>query len=429
MRSKRLLSVLTAGVLCLSLLPTAALAAESMDNFKAGRTYADGQFTDVLPSSWYAGSVESAYELGLVSGTSETTFDPNGSITIGSALALSCRLHSIYHTGTADFVQGSPWYQVYVDYAVENGIIAEGRYSDYNAAATRRQFAAILAQALPESALTAINEIDYGAIPDVATGSSDYEEVYTLYRAGVLTGSDKQGSFLPETTIDRASVATIVSRMALPGQRQSITLTPPVKENPVTAVTLSKSSLSLEVGGSAALTASVTPADATNGALTWSSSNTGVATVSGGTVTAVAAGSAVITAQAANGVSAQCTVTVTKPVQPEPKPTTGTYAAFPGVPDFGALMGIDALVDVTDPTEGSGSYFYSSTALDQAGHMNDFADLYVQALVSSGFYMLGDFENSDGGTTLIFDNGVYSVMFGVVIASGIPGIMIAIVPA
>ena len=49
--------------------------------------------------------------------------------------------------------------------------------------------------------------------------------------------------------------------------------------------------------------------------------------------------------------------------------------------------------------------------------------------MSSGFYMLGDFENSDGGTTLIFDNGVYSVMFGVVIASGIPGIMIAIVPA
>ena len=32
MRSKRLLSVLTAGVLCLSLLPTAALAAESMDS-------------------------------------------------------------------------------------------------------------------------------------------------------------------------------------------------------------------------------------------------------------------------------------------------------------------------------------------------------------------------------------------------------------
>lgn len=429
MKRKKVISMLAAGALCLSLLPGAAFAAESMDNFKTGRTYADGQFTDVSPGSWYAGSVESAYELGLVSGTSQTTFDPNGSITVGSALALACRLHSIYYTGTADFVQGSPWYQVYVDYAVENGIIADGRYSDYNAAATRRQFAAILAQALPGSALTAINEIEPGAIPDVAVGSSDYEAVYALYQAGVLTGSDKQGSFLPEATIDRASVAAIVARMALPGQRQSITLTPPAKENPVTAVVLSQSALSLEAGGSGVLTAAVTPADATDSTLTWSSSNTGVATVNNGTVTAVAAGSAVITAQAASGASAQCTVTVTRPAQPEPQPTAGSYAAFPGVPDFGALLGIDALVDLTDPTDGSGGYFYTSTDISQAGHMSDFADLYVNALMDGGFYMLGEFENDDGGTTLIFDNGVYSVMFGVAMASGIPGIMIAIVPA
>ena len=426
MKRKKVISMLAAGALCLSLLPGAAFAAESMNNFKTGRTYADGQFTDVSPGSWYAGSVESAYELGLVSGTSQTTFDPNGSITVGSALALACRLHSIYYTGTADFVQGSPWYQVYVDYAVENGIIADGRYSDYNAAATRRQFAAILAKALPGSALTAINDIADGAIPDVVVGSSDYEAVYLLYRAGILTGSDKAGTFLPETTIDRASVSAIVARMALPAQRQSVTLTPPAKENPVTAVVLSQSALSLEAGGSGVLTAAVTPADATDSTLTWSSSNTGVATVSNGTVTAVAAGSAVITAQAASGASAQCAVTVT---QPAPQPAAGTYAAFPGVPDFGALMGIDALVDLTDPTDGSGSYFYASTALAGAGHMDDFADLYVQALMANGFYMLGDFENSDGGTTLIFDNGVYSVMFGVAMASGIPGIMIAIVPA
>lgn len=107
----------------------------------------------------------------------------------------------------------------------------------------------------------------------------------------------------------------------------------------------------------------------------------------------------------------------------------GSYAAFPGVPDFGALLGIDALADLTDPADGSGGYFYASTDISQAGHMSDFADLYVNALIDGGFYMLGEFENSDGGITLIFDNGVYSVMFGVAMASGIPGIMIAIVPA
>ena len=69
MKQRRFISVLAAGALCLSLLPTAAFAAESMDNFKAEREYPAGQFTDVVAGSWYAGSVEKAYELGLVEGT------------------------------------------------------------------------------------------------------------------------------------------------------------------------------------------------------------------------------------------------------------------------------------------------------------------------------------------------------------------------
>ena len=69
MRKKRILSWIAAGALCVSLLPGAALAAESMDNFKAEREYPVGQFTDVQANSWYAGSVENAYKLGLVEGT------------------------------------------------------------------------------------------------------------------------------------------------------------------------------------------------------------------------------------------------------------------------------------------------------------------------------------------------------------------------
>ena len=143
---------------------------------------------------------------------------------MGSAIALACRLHSIYNTGAANFVQGDPWYQVYVDYAVSNGIITAGQFSDYNANATRRQFAAILAKALPSAELTAINTIADGAIPDLAAGSANYADIYTLYRAGVLTGSDQYGTFNPETTIGRSSVAAIVARMAVPSLRQSVTL-------------------------------------------------------------------------------------------------------------------------------------------------------------------------------------------------------------
>lgn len=83
---------------------------------------------------------------------------------------------------------------------------------------------------------------------------------------------------------------------------------------PVTEVTLNASSLSLEVGGMATLSATVSPADATNKAVTWSSSAPEVATIDKfGLVTAVKAGTAVITATAGE-CSASATVTVTEPV-------------------------------------------------------------------------------------------------------------------
>ena len=89
--------------------------------------------------------------------------------------------------------------------------------------------------------------------------------------------------------------------------------TTPVTTNvPVTGVTLNKSSISLTVGSTANLTATVTPDNATNKALTWSTSDAAKATVSNGLVTAVAEGTATITVTTADGNKTDtCTVTVT----------------------------------------------------------------------------------------------------------------------
>ncbi len=84
--------------------------------------------------------------------------------------------------------------------------------------------------------------------------------------------------------------------------------------NPVVKVTLNKTVLSLAKGNSATLTATITPADADQRTVNWTSSNTTVATVSGGKVTARNAGTATITAKTANGKYAACKVTVTVPV-------------------------------------------------------------------------------------------------------------------
>ena len=92
----------------------------------------------------------------------------------------------------------------------------------------------------------------------------------------------------------------------------------------VTGVSLDKSSLALEVGGTATLTPTVTPSDATEKGVTWSSDKTSVATVdANGKVTAVAAGTATITVKTKDGEkTATCTVTVTTPApEPTPPPT------------------------------------------------------------------------------------------------------------
>jgi hypothetical protein len=87
----------------------------------------------------------------------------------------------------------------------------------------------------------------------------------------------------------------------------------------VTGVSLDKPTLTLDVGATATLTAAITPGNASNKAVGWTSGNTAVATVDNGTVTAVAAGEATITVTTADGSkTAQCAVTVKEADNPKP---------------------------------------------------------------------------------------------------------------
>ena len=95
------------------------------------------------------------------------------------------------------------------------------------------------------------------------------------------------------------------------------TVTPEIV--PVSQITLNKAEISISVGNSETLTATVAPENAANKALTWASSDEDVAIVApDGTVTAVKAGAATITATAADGSgkSAVCKVTVTADTTP-----------------------------------------------------------------------------------------------------------------
>ena len=122
-------------------------------------------------------------------------------------------------------------------------------------------------------------------------------------KSGVVTAVAAGTAIITATAVDGSKVTGTCK----------ITVT-----NPVTKVTLNKTSASLIKGKTLTLTATVTPTNATNKNVTWKSSNSKVAKVDekSGVVTAVAAGTAIITATAVDGskVTATCKITVTNPV-------------------------------------------------------------------------------------------------------------------
>ena len=123
----------------------------------------------------------------------------------------------------------------------------------------------------------------------------------------------------PRRLIAVIAFVTAATLLASCGPQEEPEPTPTPAPTPqniaVTSVTMSQSTLALETGGTANLTATVQPDNATNKTVTWSSSNASVASVSNGAVSAVAVGTATITATA-DGKSATCNVTVSQKVIP-----------------------------------------------------------------------------------------------------------------
>jgi hypothetical protein len=224
---------------------TVALAA-SLGNFTHRNAYQAGQFGDVDDNAWYAENVATAYELGLMKGTGDN-FNVSGNMSIAETIAISARIHSIYYTGSESFTQGNPWYQVYVNYALTNGII-KSAYTDYTKAATRAEFASILCNALPDSALQAINTITDNEIPDVPLSATYAVAVYKLYRAGVLTGNDIQGTFTPNANINRCAAAAIVTRMVDLNLRKTVDLNN--DNQPTYTLTASDNQITMGIGES-----------------------------------------------------------------------------------------------------------------------------------------------------------------------------------
>ena len=177
------------------------------------------------------------------------------------------------------------------------------------------------------------------------TWSSNAPGVATVDSSGNVTAVAPGTATITVTTEDGNKTATCV-----------VTVT--AATVPVTGVTLSQTQASLyynRTPNTLTLTATVAPANATNKAVTWTSSNPSVAKVENGVVTALACGTAVITATAADdsGASASCTVTVRPdipPANPNYKITVeatqgGTVTADPTAAKAGATVTLTPVPD------------------------------------------------------------------------------------
>ena len=162
------------------------------------------------------------------------------------------------------------------------------------------------------------------------------------------------------------------------------------------SITLDTEAVTLLLGETRQLTATVLPEDAIFSAVTWESSNPAVATVSEtGLITAVAEGEAIITAKTGNGLSAICTVTVVDKHTVTFKDWDGTVLKIEEVNN-----GLSATAPETPPRTG---YTFIGWDVDFS---NVTSDLIVTALYEINKYTV-TFVTYDGSTvkTQIVEHG------------------------
>jgi len=191
-------------------------------DFTKERTY-ENSFADVAEGAWYGSNVAAVYEIGLMEGVSETTFDTESEMSVAQAITIAARLHSIYNDTEIPEVEGR-WFQKYVNYGVEHGILSEKQFDSYTRSILSFEMVMLFAAALPDEYFPAINDI--ADIHDVPPYLAFRNDILMFYNAGVLNGNDEMGTFLPMSAITRKRAAVILSRTALKDNRITFTLEP-----------------------------------------------------------------------------------------------------------------------------------------------------------------------------------------------------------
>lgn len=165
-------------------------------------------FTDVSSDSWYYSYISQAYSLGLISGVSDTAFQPDGTVTAAQLLSILYRADG----NSSDTASEENWYDPAVEWAEENSIILEDNGWSFSAEAslTREQVMVIIYRYMVYKGMDVTAEGDLSAFTDSGDISSYAETaILVLVSKGIISGDDA-GTLRPKGTLTRAEAATIL---------------------------------------------------------------------------------------------------------------------------------------------------------------------------------------------------------------------------
>lgn len=210
---KKILSFILAAV-CLF---TSVLGGQTAPAVEANKsaTMSVSTFEDVDTSHWYYAAVKSVFDNGIMNGTGNEKFDPNGNITLAQAITTAARLHAQYNNTTIQKDDTASWYAPYVAYAksaelLSDEILAVSNMNDVKA--TRAQTAYLFYGVLITKEKT-VDRINESAIYDLNEVPREYQNAVTnMFAGGIITGIS-QGYFQGNLLVTRAQIATILNRI------------------------------------------------------------------------------------------------------------------------------------------------------------------------------------------------------------------------
>ena len=174
-------------------------------------------FLDIEPGAWCYDAVRRVYEMGLMNGTSATTFTPNAATNRGMIVAILYRLEGSPAAGSSGFSDVAPgaYYASAVAWAVQNGIV--NGYDDNTFRPgnriTREQLAAFLYRYVRYKGGDVSDRADLSAFTDAGQIASYAVEPLQWANAQGLVNGTSAATLSPGGSATRAQAAVILTRL------------------------------------------------------------------------------------------------------------------------------------------------------------------------------------------------------------------------